>query len=150
MVESSRSVTEYLQADHQRLDAIVPDVERLAGAGSLAESRARFGAFVDGLSRHIDVEEQILFPTFEEKTGMTSGPTVVMRREHVEIRAAMARVSAALDAGDTATAHEALAELTALLEAHNMKEERMLYPMTDRALGTAEAREALVRRIEAF
>ena len=62
----------------------------------------------------------------------------------------MRRVTAALAASAAAATTAALGELTALLGAHNMKEERMLYPMTDRALGSAEAQEALVRRIEGF
>ena len=146
--EGPRSVTAYLQADHERLDAIALEVDRLAVGGSFAEARRRFGEFVCGLGWHIDVEEQVLFPAFEEKTGMTRGPTTVMRAEHVEIREGMRRVTAALDAGDAAAAKASLGELTALLGAHNMKEERMLYPMTDRAMGSAEAQEALVRRIE--
>ena len=146
--EGPRSVTGYLQADHERLDAIALAVGGLAASGSFAEARRRFGEFVCGLGWHIDVEEQVLFPAFEEKTGMTRGPTTVMRAEHVDIREGMRRVTAALDAGDAAAAKASLSELTALLGAHNMKEERMLYPMTDRAMGSAEAQESLVRQIE--
>ena len=47
--------------------------------------------FTCGLSRHINVEEGVLFPTFEQMTGMTTGPTTVMRSEHVEIRRLMER-----------------------------------------------------------
>lgn len=148
--EGPRSVTGYLQADHDRLDAIALEVVRLAAEGSFAEARRRFGEFACGLGWHIDVEEQVLFPAFEEKTGMTRGPTTVMRAEHVDIREHMRRVTAALEASDAAATKAALGELTALLGAHNMKEERMLYPMTDRALGGADAQEALVRRIEGF
>ncbi len=148
--EGPRSVTGYLQADHDRLDAIALEVDGLAAGGSFAEALRRFGEFACGLGWHIDVEEQVLFPAFEEKTGMTRGPTTVMRAEHVDIRERMRRVTAALEASDAAATKAALGELTALLGAHNMKEERMLYPMTDRALGSAEAQEALVRRIEGF
>lgn len=150
MVERARTVTDYLQADHERLDALVPEVVRLAHAGAFSDARSRFDAFVRGLERHIDVEEEVLFPTFEEMTGMTSGPTAVMRAEHVDLREHLKRAVAALAAGDAAAADDAIGQLTTLLASHNMKEEQMLYPMTDRALGTPEACEALVRRIEAF
>lgn len=148
--EGPRSVTGYLQADHQRLDAIIPLVERLADAGSFAEARARFGEFACGLDWHINVEEEVVFPFFEAKTGMTRGPTTVMRAEHKDIREHIKRVIAALDAGEAAPMGDALGELTTLLAAHNMKEERMLYPMTDRAIDTFEAQERLVRRIAKF
>lgn len=148
--EGPRSVTDYLQADHRRLDAIIPAVERLADAGSFTEARARFGEFACGLGWHIEVEEQVLFPFFEAKTGMTRGPTTVMRVEHKDIRERIQRVFAALDARQVAPMRDALGELTALLTAHNLKEERMLYPMTDRAIDTVEAQERLVRRIAKF
>lgn len=148
--DGPRSVTSYLQSDHERLDAIVPVVIRLANEGSFAEARRRFGEFACGLGWHIDVEEQVLFPAFEGLTGMTRGPTTVMRMEHVEIRERMGQVTSALAAGDAAATVAGLGALTAALGAHNVKEEQMLYPMTDRALGTPEAREKLVRKVEAF
>ena len=47
-----------------------------------------FEKFKFGLHRHIAWEEEILFPLFEEKTGMTDGgPTFVMREEHRQIKA---------------------------------------------------------------
>lgn len=147
--EGPRSVTSYLEADHDRLDAIVPEVERLAHAGSFMEARARFGVFVCGLDWHIEAEEQVLFPMFEAKTGMTHGPTQVMRGEHVDIRARMHAVAEALGAEDVARVNGALGELIGLLSSHNQKEEKMLYPMMDRALDF-DAQERLVRRIEAF
>ncbi len=145
-----RTVTGFLQGDHQRLDAIVIVVERLTEAGSFDEAIATFSEFACGLGWHIDVEEQVLFPFFEAKTGMTSGPTTVMRGEHKEIRECIRRVTAALEAREAAPVGDALGELTAILGAHNMKEERMLYPMTDRAIDTVEAQERLVLRIAKF
>lgn len=148
--EGPRSVTSYLQADHRRLDAIIPAVERLADASSFAEAQARFAEFACGLGWHIDVEEQVLFPFFEAKTGMTRGPTTVMREEHKDIHERMKRVTAALGENSLAGMRDALGELTTILAAHNMKEERMLYPMTDRATDSFEAQERLVRRIAKF
>lgn len=148
--EGPRSVTRYLQTDHERLDAIVPEVVRLANEGSFAEARRRFGEFSCGLGWHIDVEEQVLFPAFEGLTGMTRGPTTVMRVEHVEIRERMQHVTAALAAGDAAATVAGLGALTGALGAHNVKEEQMLYPMTDRVLGSPDAQEKLVRKIEAY
>lgn len=145
-----RTVTGFLQADHQRLDAILPDVERLADAGSFAQARQRFGELAAGLAWHIGAEEEVLFPFFEAKTGMTNGPTVVMRGEHKELRDYMKRVVAALDAGDLAAARSAIGEFVTLLSTHNSKEESMLYPMTDRAMDSVEAQERLVRRIAKY
>lgn len=147
--EGARGVTEFLEGDHRRLDAILPDVECLLAAGSFADAGARFAEFTCGLGRHIDVEEQVLFPAFEEMTGMHGGPTMVMRSEHVGIRRHMSEAAGALQAADAAAAGAALRELADALATHNVKEERMLYPMADQAAGSDRARDELVRRLQA-
>jgi hemerythrin-like domain-containing protein len=49
---------------------------------------------------HFGVEESVLFPRFEQSTGMYRGPTQVMRGEHVQMRQLLAAAEAALaDAG---------------------------------------------------
>jgi iron-sulfur cluster repair protein YtfE (RIC family) len=72
-----------------------------------------------------------------------------MRGEHVEIRRLMNEAADALAAADVA-AMESLRGLAETLAIHNMKEERMLYPMTDQATGNDRARDDLVRRLQAF
>lgn len=149
--EGASTVSDHLERDHKRLDAIVARVQELLAAGSFPDASERFAEFTCGLGRHIDAEEQVLFPAFEELTGMTSGgPTFVMRGEHVEIRRLMDAATGALRGADAAEAEETLHGLVAILGTHNMKEERMLYPMADRAAGSDSARSDLVKRIQAF
>jgi uncharacterized protein (DUF2249 family)/iron-sulfur cluster repair protein YtfE (RIC family) len=147
--QGPRSVSEFLGWDHRRLDAIHADVERLVQTRGFAEAAHRFGEFHCGLSRHIEAEETILFPAFETMTGMTAGPTRVMRAEHVEIRRTMDSIAAALRAEDAGRYADAVHALTAVLADHNQKEEGILYPMTDRAAGDDRARDDLVRRMQA-
>ncbi len=148
--ETSRNVTEYLEQDHRRLDAIVPEVVQLVDSGAFAEAVTRFAEFACGLNRHIHAEENVLFPAFEKMTGMTAGPTAVMRAEHVEIRRWMGIGAAALDARDVAAVTRAVSGLTEVLSVHNMKEEQILYPMTDQAAGGERERDDLVRRMQAL
>jgi iron-sulfur cluster repair protein YtfE (RIC family) len=139
------SVTQLLGADHRRLDALLADAKRLLGAGDLPGAAARFGAFRSGLERHIVAEEEILFPAFGSLTGLSgAGPVQVMRAEHAEIRRLLADVASTLgsDAGERPTSE--LAALTALLYAHNGKEERILYPATDRAARAAGSLDELL------
>ena len=145
---TSRTVTEIFGRDHRRLDGLLADARRSLGAGELARAAAIFLRFREGLERHIVAEEEVLFPVFEELTGLVGGPTAVMRAEHAEIRRYLAAVAERLESPDDADRTTPLAALTALLYAHNGKEERILYPMTDRAAKGAGRLEALVGRIE--
>lgn len=149
--EGPRGVAEYLEGDHRRLDAMIPEIEKSVEAGAFREASERFAELSCGLGWHIDVEEKILFPAIEQMTGMSGGgPTFVMRSEHVEIRRLMEATARALEASDAAGAGEAIRGLVETLGAHNMKEEHVLYPMADRAAGDDGARDDLVKRLQAL
>ncbi|MGH0032578.1 MAG: hemerythrin domain-containing protein [Myxococcota bacterium] len=141
-------MTGLLGADHERLDAILADAKRLLVAGEPAAARQRFEVFRQQLERHIEAEEQVLFPAFEDLAGSTAGgPTSVMRAEHSELRKLMADVAGALEDGAPDGLTTPLAALTARIYAHNGKEERILYPMTDRLAGEAGTLAELVQRL---
>jgi regulator of cell morphogenesis and NO signaling len=146
--EHLHGVFEVLAWDHDRLDALDKAAFDALGSGDLATARELFTHFFRGLDRHIRFEEEILFPALEERAGFRpeAGPTAVMRAEHVEIRACLAGISAALDGGGAGAA-AIRSRMLSVLGGHNLKEEQILYPLADRALGKPEA-DALVGRIQ--
>ena len=148
--ESADSVSELLGADHRRLDEVFADTKRLYAAGSIADAQARFAVFREGLLHHIEAEEQLLFPAFDELTGTTQGgPTAVMRSEHVELTKLMSELADTLTtAPEDGTTP--FASLTALIFAHNGKEERILYPTTDRLANESGGLADLVSRLREF
>ncbi len=106
-----------------------------------------FERFRCGLERHILQEEDVLFPAFERLTGMATGPTVVMRSEHLELRQLMSSIELALTGNEGETARRVMHEVGQLLTTHNEKEERILYPATDR-VATPDARHEIVLRMD--
>ena len=138
--------------DHDRLDVLLDETGTALSAGGLAEARRLFGEFRTGLLRHIRMEEEILFPAFEQATGMfQGGPTEVMRLEHREIQRILESMRARFEgAGVTPGDFEALRQsLLAVLTDHNAKEEHVVYPMTDHH-HTAQARDGIVRKMQAI
>ena len=146
-ITSFESVTAYLSWDHDRLDALLESVRDRVARGEWGEARREYGEFDRGLDRHIRLEEGILFPAFEALTPTGAGPTAVMREEHRAIRAALDFMRAALARGDANSFHDGVAALLTVLPAHNVKEERVLYPATDRALSGPD-RAALAARLQ--
>jgi iron-sulfur cluster repair protein YtfE (RIC family) len=140
------TVTAYLSWDHDRLDALLQSVRTWVEGGKWAQALRTFAEFDRGLDRHIRLEEEILFPLFEARTGMT-GPTAVMREEHQLIRAALAGLATAIGKADLPGFHAGLAALAAVLPPHNEKEEAVLYPTTDRVLPEGE-RTSLAARLQ--
>jgi hemerythrin-like domain-containing protein len=141
------TVTAYLSWDHDRLDAILRSVRARVEAGDWDAARREYVPFADGLDRHIRLEEGILFPIFEERTGMTAGPTAVMRVEHCEIRGALETMREGLGRSDPRLFENGLAHLFDVLPDHNVKEEQVLYPTTDRILGDKD-RASLAARLQ--
>ena len=80
------------------------------------------------------MEEEVLFPAFEEETGMTGGPTAMMRAEHRELRSLVRRVQDALTHREVEAWLGSSEMLRILAQQHDLKEEGVLYPMMDRAL----------------
>src|SRR5262245_5993745 len=140
------TVTRYLSWDHDRLDAILASTAQEVDESRMADAAKTYEEFDQGLRRHIRIEEELLFPLFEARTGVSSGPTVVMRAEHREIEKAIGLMRDALARQDAPGFLDALRFLRSVLLDHNAKEEHVLYPTTDRLLSPVE-RAALVGRI---
>ena len=127
----------FFTADHRRCDEIWARVEAAADAADAGALRTQFGAFEAALRQHLEIEEHVLFPAFEAATGMRGGPTQVMRMEHTQMRSLLARMAKAAADGDADGVVDTGDTLLMLIQQHNLKEEGMLYPMCERALGGA-------------
>jgi hemerythrin-like domain-containing protein len=131
------TIKEYLTSDHRKCDGIFAAMEEKA-ANSLSGAKELTQEFVDDMERHFQMEERVMFAEFEAKTGMTEGPTAVMRMEHVQMRNLMSGLLEAISLDDKDKFFSISETLMILLQQHNMKEEQMLYPMAEQHL-TAES-----------
>lgn len=124
--------TRCLEVDHRDLDKILLEVEEAATAGRFPQAHERFATFSAGLLRHIQAEEDVLFPLLMEADPRAMGPISVMRHEHQEFRDLLAAIASQL-AASAAHWRDSVWRLKQGLVSHNVKEERMLYPMADEA-----------------
>ncbi len=143
------SITAPLSQHHKHCDDIFARAEEACANGDWASGEEAFALLVNQLETHFTSEEELLFPAFENATGMTSGPTEVMRGEHVQMRDLMAQMKEALAARDSDGFGGAAETLLILMQQHNMKEENILYPMCDNALGASDIGASLVDRLKA-
>jgi iron-sulfur cluster repair protein YtfE (RIC family) len=141
------SVTAYLGWDHDRLDEALRSVSSAVERGRFADAAAGYEELELGLLRHMRIEEELLFPVFEARSGMVNGPTEVMRDEHRQVRTALALMRRGLLRTDAGAYGEGLRFFDSVLPDHNAKEEHILYPTLDRLLRPAE-RAALVARLQ--
>ncbi len=142
-------VTAPLFQHHKHCDELFARAEEACADGDWAEGDEAFALLLNQLETHFTSEEEVLFPAFESETGMTSGPTEVMRGEHRQMRDLLAQMKDALAARDNDTFGGAAETLLILMQQHNMKEENILYPMCDNALGSTDVGATLAERLKA-
>lgn len=143
------SITSPLFKHHKHCDEIFASAESACTNGDWAAGEKAFTLLVDQLETHFGTEEEVLFPAFETATGMTSGPTEVMRGEHRQMRDLLAQMKDALASRDADAFSGAAETLLILMQQHNMKEENILYPMCDNALGSSDVGPILAERLQA-
>ena len=133
------TIKEYLAGDHRRCDELFAVMEEKANE-SLSSAAEACVEFTRETERHFQMEERVMFLEFETKTGMTEGPTAMMRHEHTQMRSLMQQMSEAIEADNKDKFFGLSETLMILLQQHNMKEEQMLYPMAQQHLSAESDR----------
>lgn len=138
-----RTIADFLSSDHQRLRETWAAGRYAVAECNLNDVRKAFSEFSVGLSSHIRMEEEVLFPAIEERTGMRdAGPTAAMRAEHARFREILARLTRALESETCEAITRMLqSEPTTpedLFNSHDLREERVLYPMADRLISSED------------
>jgi hemerythrin-like domain-containing protein len=134
--EDMAIITDTMTGDHRHCDQLFAQAEESVSNSNWGDASAQFNKFHAAMEHHFSMEEWVLFPTFEQATGQTSGPTQVMRMEHRQMRQLLTDMTQAVEQRDM-NEYLGLSEtLMMLMQQHNMKEEQMLYPMTDRTFGS--------------
>lgn len=132
-------IQEFMAGDHRFCDSFYAQAHTAVERGQWEQAQQAYAKFVELVQQHFCAEEHVLFPAFEEATGMTQGPTQVMRQEHQQMRALMQAALDGLQARD-ADEYSGHAETQfMLMQQHNAKEENVLYPLCDQRLGQGSA-----------
>jgi len=144
-MSDQNTISTFYEQDHDRLDELFKTFQQLKRS-DFAKAKEAFNDFKSGLQRHIVWEEDLLFPLWEEKTGMSErGPTFVMRAEHRRIGQQLEAVHDKV-VGQNLDSDQEEQALLDLLGSHNMKEERVLYPAIDQMTSEKE-REIVFRNM---
>ncbi len=146
MNDVNNGAVKFFTQDHRDCDELWALVEAAVEAGDNQRASATWTAFEKAMRAHFAMEEETLFPAFEQATGMTGGPTAMMRMEHTQMRGVLDQMSADAASGDFESVADHGDTLLMLIQQHNVKEENILYPMIERHLAAAWAE--LAARLE--
>ncbi len=134
------SLADAFTHEHHAIDAGIEEYLASTQPDPLVRAAPLLGA-MSALRRHIYLEEEIVFPHLPR--GPLMMPLMVMYREHGELWRRMDALADRLQApGQPADDVAATCrELLDLLDAHNTKEEPVIYPYMDSDLSPAEQAE---------
>ncbi|AXX94481.1 MULTISPECIES: hemerythrin domain-containing protein [Arcobacter] len=129
------TISSFLTADHRACDEEFANLENAVASSNWEEAKVKMEKFASDLLHHFEMEEKVMFPTFEEVTGMREGPTMIMTMEHNQMRQLLNSLKEDLEKKDKNHFFGVSESLMMLMQQHNMKEEQMLYRMADAHLG---------------
>ena len=140
-----QTITEFMSADHEACDEAFAIAEQAVVARNWNEAGTAFDNFKASLARHFRMEEDQLFPMLVAAGG-PGGPVQMMHMEHAQMNTLIEQMADILTHQD-APGYGGLSEtLLIVMRQHNLKEERMLYPIADHIL--ASQREGLISRMQ--
>lgn len=139
------TIKDFMTFNHRACDELLALAEEAVEKKDFVDADEKYREFKDETLKHFDMEESYLFPIFEEKTGMTQGPTQVMRMEHTQTRMLFEKLDEAMAQKNSDRFFSLSESMMILLQQHNAKEEQMLYTMIQNAL--SEQNDAIVQRL---
>jgi len=93
-----------------------------------------FKKMVTHLKRHMALEEEVLYPAYEEATHAPQGPTGALREEHDQIVRLILDMARIIKTRDSDYVLECLTHLESQMIKHHEKEEDLFLPMASHIL----------------
>jgi hemerythrin-like domain-containing protein len=124
------TIKEFMTQQHRECDSKLTFVEDAIEKKDFDDAMMKYMEFKNETLHHFSLEEDYLFPMFEEKSGMGNmGPTQVMRMEHDQARGLFSKMDVAINDKDSDRYYGLSDSMLILLQQHNAKEEQMLYTL---------------------
>jgi hemerythrin-like domain-containing protein len=123
------TIKDFMTHHHRGCDQLLALAEDAMDKKDFEEAQNKYKDFKEETLKHFNMEEEYLFPLFEEKSGMTNGPTQVMRMEHTQAKMLFLKLDEAMEQKMSDRFFSLSESLMILLQQHNAKEEQMLYTM---------------------
>ena len=127
------SIKQLMSEDHNHCDELLIEAENFVLKKNWSAAETALNKFTNTTLNHFKHEETTLFPAFEHATGMSSGPTEMMRHEHQQLRHLINDLGQILEEQNKDHYLSTSETLLIFIRQHNMKEEQVLYPMIEQS-----------------
>ena len=138
----------FMTHQHRACDELLALAEDALDKKDFEDASKKYQDFKEETLHHFEMEDGYLFPLFEEKSGMTQGPTQVMRMEHAQAKMLFEKLDEAMNQKESERFFSLSESMMILLQQHNAKEEQMLYTMIQNYLSADN--DAIVQRLMSY
>ncbi len=135
----------WLVHDHRRHEAALTECELAAGAEDWREAVELFRRFVDGLRLHMRMEDEVLYPLFEETCPGVAEDIADLRYEHERLSQLVEELVHVIRHKDFDHLEASLRPLKRIMMEHNAHEELVFRRMSDSPL--LQRREEIMERL---
>ena len=138
----------WLNHDHLEYETLLYDCQAAAEQEDWSSAKALFDKLVSHVKVHMRIEEEILYPAYENAVNIPQGPTQALREEHDEIVRLMRDLSYILKTNDSELFLDSLLPLERVMLKHHEKEEEIFLPMASHLL--LDRRDEIMRKLKEF
>lgn len=124
----------WLNHDHKQYESAVHRCRRVCDDKDWAKVRNLFQDFVSSYEMHVRLEEDVLFPLYEQRVETPTEPADSLREDHAQIFRLTQHILDLLERGDWQGVPTDMSLLYRLLIKHHEKEEEIFLPMASEAL----------------
>jgi len=129
------TIKEFMSNNHKECDELLALLESAVEKGNWNNAVELNEKFKNETLKHFEMEENYLFPMFDEKASTGGcGPTQVMKMEHEQARTVFPKIEESIKEKDSDRFFGLSESLMILIQQHNSKEEQMLYTMIQNLL----------------
>ena len=143
-----KNFKEFMIQDHRDCDSVFSDAEKLVESGDWSGAKEAFLVFKKDMLTHFGMEEEIIFPEFNQKSGGGCNPTGVMLMEHDQMKRLLGILESKIDAQDKDSFFGSSDTLMMVLQQHNLKEEQIMYNLALDALSGEQGE--ILQRVQAY
>ncbi len=124
----------WLNHDHKNFESAVYKCRSASDDANWPLAQQVFDELVTSYRFHVRIEEEVLFPAYEQHPGVPRDPTDSLRADHAQIFRLMDHISRQLGQSPNDSLAEDLSLLYRTLISHHEKEEQIFLPMASQAL----------------
>jgi iron-sulfur cluster repair protein YtfE (RIC family) len=138
----------WLIHEHSQYENLLTECQEAVGIEDWRTVDSLFRTLISHLKRHMAMEEEVLYPAYEEAADAPQGPTRALRDEHDAIVRLIRDMDRVIRSRNSDYTLECLVVLEQQMIKHHEKEEDLFLPMASHIL--AANRQEISRRLASF